>query len=234
VAEVAAAGHDHCRAGIADGLEHLAVSLRAAWLDDRRDPGLERDARTVREGEEGVRGEHGPLERVTELAGLVHRDADGVDAARLPAADAERLPSASDHDRVGDDVLGDRPREEEVVPHRGARVAADDVHRIERIAVRVAVLDEQAAEDTLEVALARDEAAALGVGEDADPRLGLERGQGPTVVAGTQRIGAELQIQILWREMLKRRLRPEIVGEPVRLYSNFIRGIRSLPVVIRG
>jgi len=45
---------------------------------------------------------------------------------------------------------------------------------------------------------------------------------------------AELQIHILWREMLKRRLRPEIVGEPVRLYSNFIRGIRSLPVMIRG
>ena len=45
---------------------------------------------------------------------------------------------------------------------------------------------------------------------------------------------AELQIHILWREMLKRRLRPEIAGEPVRLYSNFIRGIRSLPVMIRA
>jgi cytochrome P450 len=44
---------------------------------------------------------------------------------------------------------------------------------------------------------------------------------------------AELQIQILWREMQKRRMRPEIAGEPVRLYSNFIRGIRSLPVMIR-
>jgi len=44
---------------------------------------------------------------------------------------------------------------------------------------------------------------------------------------------AELQIHILWREMLKRRMRPEIVGEPVRLYSNFIRGIRALPVMIR-
>ena len=30
-----------------------------------------------------------------------------------------------------------------------------------------------------------------------------------------------------------RLMRPEIVGEPVRLYSNFIRGIRSLPVMIR-
>jgi cytochrome P450 len=45
---------------------------------------------------------------------------------------------------------------------------------------------------------------------------------------------AELQLQVLWREMLKRNLRPEIVAEPVRLYSNFIRGIRSLPVIIRG
>ena len=45
---------------------------------------------------------------------------------------------------------------------------------------------------------------------------------------------AELQIHILWREMLKRGLRPEIVvGAPVRLYSNFIRGIRALPVRIR-
>jgi len=34
--------------------------------------------------------------------------------------------------------------------------------------------------------------------------------------------------------MLKRKLEPEIVGEPVRHYSNFLRGIRSLPVVIRG
>ncbi|MBN9086085.1 MAG: cytochrome P450 [Reyranella sp.] len=45
---------------------------------------------------------------------------------------------------------------------------------------------------------------------------------------------AELQLQILWREILKRNLRPEILGEPVRLYSNFIRGIRSLPVILRA
>jgi cytochrome P450 len=44
---------------------------------------------------------------------------------------------------------------------------------------------------------------------------------------------AELQLQVLWREMLKRNLRPEIAGEPVRHYSNFLRGIRSLPVIIR-
>jgi cytochrome P450 len=45
---------------------------------------------------------------------------------------------------------------------------------------------------------------------------------------------AELQLQVLWREMLKRNLRPEIVGQPVRHYSNFLRGIRSLPVILRA
>jgi len=44
---------------------------------------------------------------------------------------------------------------------------------------------------------------------------------------------AEMQLKILWQEMLKRDLDVEIVGPPVRLYSNFIRGIRSLPVVIK-
>jgi cytochrome P450 len=43
---------------------------------------------------------------------------------------------------------------------------------------------------------------------------------------------AELQLKILWEEMLARDLRVEIVGHPVRLYSNFIRGIRALPVRI--
>ena len=45
---------------------------------------------------------------------------------------------------------------------------------------------------------------------------------------------AELQLQILWEEMLKRRLQVEIVGTPERVYSNSIRGIRSLPVQIRA
>jgi len=45
---------------------------------------------------------------------------------------------------------------------------------------------------------------------------------------------AELQLQILWEEMLKRRLEIEIAGTPERVYSNFIRGIRSLPVEIRA
>ena len=43
---------------------------------------------------------------------------------------------------------------------------------------------------------------------------------------------AEMQLRILWEEILIRDLRIEIAGPPVRLYSNFIRGIRSLQVVI--
>ncbi len=39
-----------------------------------------------------------------------------------------------------------------------------------------------------------------------------------------------MQIRILWEELLKRDLEIEVVAPPVRLYSNFIRGIRSLPV----
>jgi cytochrome P450 len=43
---------------------------------------------------------------------------------------------------------------------------------------------------------------------------------------------AEQQLRILWEEILQRDLRFEIMGPPQRLYSNFIRGIRSLAVRI--
>jgi hypothetical protein len=41
-----------------------------------------------------------------------------------------------------------------------------------------------------------------------------------------------MQLRILWEEVLRRYVELEIGGPPVRLYSNFIRGIRSLPVII--
>ena len=43
---------------------------------------------------------------------------------------------------------------------------------------------------------------------------------------------AELQLQILWQEILRRDMQFEIMGPPERIYSNFIRGIKSLPVRI--
>jgi len=43
---------------------------------------------------------------------------------------------------------------------------------------------------------------------------------------------AELQLTVLWQEILKRFPRIEVVGEPVRTKSNLVRGFLSMPVVI--
>jgi cytochrome P450 len=43
---------------------------------------------------------------------------------------------------------------------------------------------------------------------------------------------AEMQLRVVWEEILKRFPTIEVVGEPVRLKSCFLRGIRALPVSI--
>ena len=43
---------------------------------------------------------------------------------------------------------------------------------------------------------------------------------------------AELQLRVLWQEILARFDRIEVVGEPERIYSNVLRGYTSLPVRI--
>jgi cytochrome P450 len=43
---------------------------------------------------------------------------------------------------------------------------------------------------------------------------------------------AELQLQIIWEEILKRFPTIEVVGEPKRSFSTFVKGYESLPVVI--
>ena len=62
------------------------------------------------------------------------------------------------------------------------------------------------------------------------PRQHLSFGAGIHRCVG-DRLG-ELQLQVLWEEILARDLRIEVVGPPKRLYSNFMRGIRELPVRI--
>ena len=64
----------------------------------------------------------------------------------------------------------------------------------------------------------------------AKPRQHLSFGAGIHRCVGDRL--AEQQLRILWEEILQRNLRFEIMGPPQRLYSNFIRGIRSLPVRI--
>ena len=45
---------------------------------------------------------------------------------------------------------------------------------------------------------------------------------------------AELQLKIVWEEALKRFPIIEVVGEPRRVYSSFVKGYETLPVVIHA
>jgi cytochrome P450 len=64
------------------------------------------------------------------------------------------------------------------------------------------------------------------------PRQHLSYGAGIHRCVGDRL--ADLQLRILWEEILARDLDIEVVGPPKRLYSNFIRGIRELPVRINA
>ena len=64
----------------------------------------------------------------------------------------------------------------------------------------------------------------------AKPRQHLSYGAGIHRCVGDRL--ADLQLRILWEEILARDLDIEVMGPPRRLYSNFIRGIRALPVRI--
>ena len=44
---------------------------------------------------------------------------------------------------------------------------------------------------------------------------------------------AEMQLEVIWEEIMKRFPKVEVTGEPVGLASSFIHGIRELPVTIR-
>lgn len=43
---------------------------------------------------------------------------------------------------------------------------------------------------------------------------------------------AEMQLRILWEEIMQRFRSVEVVGKPVRVHSNFVRGYSDLPVVV--
>jgi cytochrome P450 len=45
---------------------------------------------------------------------------------------------------------------------------------------------------------------------------------------------AELQLKIVWEEILKRFDNIEVVGEPKRVYSNSVTGYETLPVRINA
>jgi cytochrome P450 len=45
---------------------------------------------------------------------------------------------------------------------------------------------------------------------------------------------AELQLSIIWEEILQRFPMIEVLAEPVRAHSVFLRTIESMPVIIRS
>jgi cytochrome P450 len=44
---------------------------------------------------------------------------------------------------------------------------------------------------------------------------------------------AEMQLRVMWEEISKRFSKVEVTGDPVLQKSNFIHGIRELPVTLR-
>ena len=68
------------------------------------------------------------------------------------------------------------------------------------------------------------------IADRARPRQHLSFGFGIHRCVGNRL--AELQLKILWEEILARFSRIEMVGEPQRTFSNFVRGWTSVPVKV--
>src|SRR6201987_2993560 len=66
----------------------------------------------------------------------------------------------------------------------------------------------------------------------ARPRTHLSFGFGIHRCVGMRL--AELQLRIVWEEILKRFDNIEVVGEPKRVYSSFVKGYEALPVRINA
>jgi cytochrome P450 len=64
----------------------------------------------------------------------------------------------------------------------------------------------------------------------ARPRQHMSFGYGIHRCVGNRL--AELQLTVIWEEIMKRFPRIEVLGEPERVYSTFVRGYRTLPVRI--
>src|SRR5215218_7355237 len=191
VLEVATACEDHRDTGRVGGGDHLGVPHRPARLDDRADARIDRELRTVGEGEEGVGGHRGALHG--SLLRLLQGDSHGVDAAHLAGADADGRATSRQHDCVGADVLADAPREQQLAPLGVGRLPLRrDRHLGALLRVEVAVLHEQAAHDLLEVGVREMQRLLLVVLEDPQVRSARERLERDVVVAGREQHLGEL------------------------------------------
>ncbi len=66
----------------------------------------------------------------------------------------------------------------------------------------------------------------------SNPKNHLSFGWGVHFCVGSRM--AEMQVEVLWEEIMKRFSFVEVVGEPKRVYSNFVRGFERLPVKLHA
>jgi hypothetical protein len=109
------------------------------------------------------------------LARLLDCDPDGVDAAHLPRADADRREILRDDDRVRRHVLADAHREHEVAPLPLVHGSGHGLPAGALFDLRVGVLDEQPAEDALVLTGIRTATPALVIGQDSDVLTAAQR-----------------------------------------------------------
>ena len=79
------------------------------------------------------------------------------------------------------------------------------------------------------------DAAAIDNPEDFiidrdNPRFHVAFGSGIHRCMGNRL--AEMQLRVLWEEILQRFERIEVTGDPVRVHSNFVMGYKELPVIL--
>ena len=168
VPEVPAAGEDHRRAGIPHRGDHLVVALRAARLDDRRHPGVERELR-ARRRRGRTRRRRARRRRASWPCSRAFSTAIRTASTRLIWPAPMPIVCSSRASTIAFDVtcLTDAPREEQVAPVRLGRARRRrPPSRRGRLDLAVALLDEQPAEHALESRSAAVERAALAVVED--------------------------------------------------------------------
>src|SRR5271154_5768228 len=151
VQKVAHVGEDHGEAEAVGGGDDFGVFDGAARLNHGGGAGFGGVLDAVGEGEKGVGGDYGSLQRFLRFH---YRDLDGIDAAHLAGADAERGGILGEDDGVGFNVLADFPGELEIGEFgwRGSTLG-DDGEFFATDGAAVWLLDKKAAEDALELEL---------------------------------------------------------------------------------
>ena len=132
--------------------DDLLVAHRTARLDHGLDAGCRRGIDAVAEGEERVAGHGRTRDHKTRLIGLERSDLRADDAAHLSGPDADGVSATCVDDRVGLHVLGDAPREQQVVEFgRGRRALGHDLQFVARHLADVTGLHQQAGADAAHV-----------------------------------------------------------------------------------